>query len=120
MRQVGGYLKPLSVSQYLGIPLDEVQAMLESGELPGVQIGGQWRVPLAELERWLDEDVSEQELKQLARHLQHVDSRRVKTFWKEAQPKKQQQQKQTSQRGRSKTKDPSASQKTARTRKRRT
>ncbi len=82
---MGGYLRPITVSQYLGIPLDEVQKMLESGELPGIKIRGQWRVPLEQLERWLDEEVSPDELRRLAAHLKDVDPQKVEEALKEAE-----------------------------------
>jgi len=78
MRKIGGYIRPWTAAEYLGISLSEVQKMLESGELPGIKIDGQWRVPLDRLEKWLDEDVSERDLHKLAGHLdlapQEVDS----------------------------------------------
>ena len=73
MKKLGGYIRPWTASEYLGIPLDEVEKMLESGELPGVKFGGQWRVPLGELENWLDEDVSEKEIRELADHIDVKD-----------------------------------------------
>ena len=82
-RKIGGYLRPLTVSQYLGIPLEEVQKMLESGELPGIKIQGQWRVPLEQLEQWLDEEVSPEELKKLATHLKDVDPEKVEQLLQE-------------------------------------
>jgi len=85
VRRIGGYLKPWTAAQYLGIPLEEVEKMLESGELPGVKIGGQWRVPIDQLERWLDEEVSPDELRKLAEHLKDVDPKEIDAFLKEAQ-----------------------------------
>jgi len=81
MRKIGGYLKPWTAAQYLGIPLEEVEKMLESGELPGVVIGGQWRVPIDQLERWLDEEVPPEELKKLAGHLKDVDEKKLSEFF---------------------------------------
>jgi excisionase family DNA binding protein len=69
LKKLGGYLRTWTAAEYLGIPLAELEKMLESGEIPGVQFDGKWRVPLAELERWLDEEVSEKEIKDLAGHL---------------------------------------------------
>lgn len=85
MKQVGGYLKPITAAQYLGIPLEEVQAMIESGELPGIKIAGQWRIPLEELEKWLDEEVSPDDLKRLATHLKDVDSKKIRRFFQKTQ-----------------------------------
>ncbi len=83
MRKIGGYIRPWTAAEYLGIPLSEVQAMLETGELPGIKIDGQWRVPLDQLERWLDEDVSERDLRKLAGHLD-VTTKEVDQFLKDA------------------------------------
>ena len=97
MKQVGGYLKPWTAAQYLGIALDEVQAMLESGELPGIKIAGQWRVPLDQLEAWLDEEVSPQELKKLAVRVKDVNSKKLDKFFKEMRPTSKKAQKKGSQ-----------------------
>jgi excisionase family DNA binding protein len=82
MRRLGGYLKPWAAARYLGIPVEEVQKMLESGELPGVRIEGQWRIPLERLEEWLDEEVSQEELKKLAEHVK-VDPKKIESFFEE-------------------------------------
>jgi excisionase family DNA binding protein len=87
MRRLGGYLKPWAAARYLGIPVEEVQKMLESGELPGVKIEGQWRIPLERLEEWLDEEVSQEELKKLAEHIKSVDPKKVESFFEEASQK---------------------------------
>ena len=77
-RRLGGYLKPWEASRYLGIPFEEIYQLLQSDELPGVQIDGQWRVSLEKLEEWLDEDVSQKELKHLAGHLKGADPKKIK------------------------------------------
>lgn len=84
MRRIGGYLKPWEASRYLGMPVEEVYQMLEQGALPGLMIGGQWRVPLLELEAWLDEEVSQKDLVKLSKHLPGVDERKIKGFFKQA------------------------------------
>lgn len=81
MKKLGGYIRTWTAAEYLGIPLTELEKMLESGELPGVKFDGQWRVPLAELERWLDEEVSEREIKKLADHLD-LEEKAVDEFLK--------------------------------------
>jgi excisionase family DNA binding protein len=80
MRHLGGYLKPWEASSYLGIPVEEVYRMLEQGELPGLLIDSQWRVPLDKLEEWLDEEVYPEELVKLSKHLPGIDERKIKTF----------------------------------------
>ena len=77
----GGFLRPWQVSQYLGIPIEKVYEMMESGELPAEKIEGRWRVDLAKLEKWLDEDVSPEEIQKLAQHL-NVPEEKVKEFLK--------------------------------------
>ncbi len=82
----GGYLKPWEASQYLGIGIEKLYEMLEKGELPGEKIQGQWRVDLAKLEAWLDEEVTEDQLKGLAQNL-NVSQSKVQEFFKKAKPK---------------------------------
>jgi excisionase family DNA binding protein len=79
----GGFLKPWEASQYLGIPVDALYEMLEKGEIPGEKIEGHWRVDLAKLETWLDEEVSEDQLKDLAKKLK-VEQSKVQDFFKKA------------------------------------
>lgn len=81
-RKIGGYIRPSTAAHYLGLPVEEVQEMLESGELPGLVIDGQWRVPLDKLEEWLDEEVSPEELKRLAVHLKDVDPAKIEDVLK--------------------------------------
>ncbi len=79
----GGFLRPWQVSQYLGIPVEKVYEMMESGELPAEKIEGRWRVDLAKLERWLDEDVSPEDIEKLAQRL-NVPKEKVQEFFKKA------------------------------------
>lgn len=83
----GGYLRPWEASRYLGIPIDEIYKMLEAGELPGEKVEGSWRIDLMRLERWLDEEVSQEELKKLAKRLK-VSERKVKEFFEKAKESK--------------------------------
>lgn len=73
-RKIGGYLRPARAAQYLGIPTDEIEKMIANEELPRVKINGEWRIPVDQLEQWLDEEVSEEELKELAGHIEGVDA----------------------------------------------
>ncbi len=77
-------MRPWQVSQYLGIPIDTVYEMMESGELPAEKIEGRWRVNLAKLEKWLDEDVSPEDIERLAQRL-NVPHDKVREFLKKAQ-----------------------------------
>ncbi len=80
-----GFITPHDASRYLGIPLDEIYEMLAAGELPGVQLGGRWRIRISALERWLDEEVSKEELAKLARRLKGVAPRKIEEFLSQAQ-----------------------------------
>ncbi len=77
----GGFLRPWQVSQYLGISIEQVYEMIESGELPAEKIEGRWRINLEKLERWLDEDVPPQEIEKLAKRL-NVSEEKVQEFFK--------------------------------------
>jgi len=79
----GGFLRPWQVSQYLGIPIEKVYEMMESGELPAEKIEGRWRVDIAKLEKWLDEDVSPQDIEKLAQRLE-VSQEKVREFLEKA------------------------------------
>ena len=84
-----GFLTPLEASKYLGISLEQIYEMLEAGELPGIRLGGRWRVRLSALERWLDEEVSQEELSKLAKRLKDVDTRESEELWgREGQPQR--------------------------------
>ena len=78
MVRYDGFIKPLDAARYLGIPLSTIYAMLDAGELPGVRLGNRWRIRIRDLERWLDEAVSQEELSKLAKRLKNVDPERVK------------------------------------------
>lgn len=82
-RKIGGYLRPSAAAQYLGIPVDEVETMIANEEIPRVKINDEWRVPVDQLEAWLDEEVSEDELKNLAKHIDSVDEADVEEIVKE-------------------------------------
>lgn len=49
------------VAQYLSLPLTSVIEMLEAKQIPGVRIGGVWRVRLETLNSWIDDDYDSEE-----------------------------------------------------------
>lgn len=51
------FLKIQDVALELATSSSQIYAMLRTGELRGIQIGGrkQWRIERVELERWIDE-----------------------------------------------------------------
>ena len=79
MKKYYGYLKLWEVSRYLGIPLAEIEDMVEQGELPSTTVDGTTRVPWDQLEAWLDEDVDEDALDRLGKRLD-ADEKSVKGF----------------------------------------
>lgn len=48
-------LKPAEAAETLGIGRTRVYEMLGSGELPSIRIGRSIRVPVAALERWVED-----------------------------------------------------------------
>lgn len=49
------------VAEELSIKADQAYALVRSGELPAIQVGGrgQWRVEVAELERYIERKYAE-------------------------------------------------------------
>jgi excisionase family DNA binding protein len=47
-------LNVLDVVRVLRLSRTMVYDLLKSGQLPGIKIGGTWRIPVADLRRWLD------------------------------------------------------------------
>lgn len=87
MRKVEAFMKPWQVSKYLGITIEEVYNMLESGELPGTKIEERWRIRRTKLEKWLDEEVSEEDLIKLSKSIKEVDQEEVEEFIQKAKEK---------------------------------
>lgn len=87
MVRYDGFIKPIDASRYLGISIGEIYKMLEAGELPGIRLGNRWRIRLSALERWLDEEVSPEDLSKLAKRLKQVDPQKLEElFGKEERP----------------------------------
>jgi len=42
------------VAALLRMSPDSVRKRLKAGDLPGVKVGGEWRIPKARLDAWLD------------------------------------------------------------------
>jgi excisionase family DNA binding protein len=51
LREYADYLTPEEVAEVLEISLGTVYKKLQSGDLAGFQLGRQWRVPPAEVEK---------------------------------------------------------------------
>lgn len=70
----GKFLGVWEAARYLDFPVDLVYEMLERQELPGSKVEGRWRVHIEELDRWLDEEVPQEELEKLSSYLQQIDA----------------------------------------------
>lgn len=88
LKKYFGYLKPWEVSRYLGIAVEEVRTMIETGELPSTTIDGEVRVPWDQLEAWLDQEIDESQLSELGRHLEDVTQEDVDSFIKSGDKEK--------------------------------
>lgn len=51
LRQYADYLTPEEAAEALGVGVGTVYRKLQSGDLAGFQLGRQWRIPPAELEK---------------------------------------------------------------------
>jgi excisionase family DNA binding protein len=48
-------LRPPEAAEVLGLGRSKVYALLATGELPSIRVGGSLRVPVEALRRWLDQ-----------------------------------------------------------------
>ncbi len=51
--------RPAEVAEAIGIGRSKVYALLASGELPSIRIGGSVRVPVNALRAWIDRQLAE-------------------------------------------------------------
>jgi excisionase family DNA binding protein len=51
LREYANYLTPEEVAEYLGVGVGTVYRKLQAGDLAGFQLGRQWRIPPAEVEK---------------------------------------------------------------------
>ena len=52
-------LRPIEAAEALGIGRSKTYELLSSGRLPSIRIGGSVRVPLAALQRFIDQQLVE-------------------------------------------------------------
>ena len=59
------------VAEEMNIKSDQAYALVRSGELPAIQIGGrgQWRIEIAELEKYIDRKYAEAAAARVAEQL---------------------------------------------------
>ena len=46
-------LRPMEAAEVVGVGRSKIYALLASGEIPSIRIGGSVRVPIAELRSWI-------------------------------------------------------------------
>jgi len=57
IQQYGDYLTPESAAEILELSIGTIYRRLASGDLAGFQIGRQWRIPISELEKFLEREI---------------------------------------------------------------
>jgi excisionase family DNA binding protein len=71
-------------ADYAGLTIEAIYELLESGEIAADKIDDRWRIRKSALDAWLDAEVSEAELVQLASKLRHVSEAQARQILKDA------------------------------------
>jgi excisionase family DNA binding protein len=71
-------------ADYAGLTIEAIYELLESGEIAADKIDDRWRIRKSALDTWLDAEVSEAELVQLASKLRHVSEAQARQILKDA------------------------------------
>lgn len=66
------FFAPWQAADYAGLKIEAIYELLESGEIPGDQVDGRWRVRKTAMDAWLDADVPPEELEKLASKMRHL------------------------------------------------
>ena len=85
MRSTEVFLAPWQAADYMGLKIEAVYELLEKGELQGEKIDGRWRIRKSVIDAWLDEEVSSEELEQLASKMKYLDEAQAKRLLAEQQ-----------------------------------
>jgi len=48
-------LRPAEAGQRLGVCSSRIYQLIQARELPATKVGGAWRIPVAALDRWLED-----------------------------------------------------------------
>ncbi|WP_254678092.1 helix-turn-helix domain-containing protein [Agrococcus sp. SGAir0287] len=54
------FLSAADAAEMLGVEPRDVVALVDSGSLPGIRVAGGWRIELAVLQSWIDEQYEAQ------------------------------------------------------------
>ncbi len=79
------FLSTWQAADYAGLKIEAIYELLESGEIAGEKIDNRWRIRKSASDAWLDADVSEEELEQLASKLRNVSEEQARQILKDAQ-----------------------------------
>lgn len=64
-----GFLSPIQVARYTGMKIETVRELMEKGELNSEELNGRIRIRKTELDRWLDEKVSPEQILKLTEQI---------------------------------------------------
>jgi excisionase family DNA binding protein len=79
------FLSAWQAADYVGLKIEAIYELLESGEIVADKIDDRWRIRKTALDAWLDAEVTDEELKQLASKLRYVNEEQARQILKEAQ-----------------------------------
>ena len=72
-------------ADYAGLTIEAIYELLESGEIAADKVDDRWRVRKSAMDAWLDAEVSEEELEQLASKIRNVDAEQARRILRDAQ-----------------------------------
>jgi excisionase family DNA binding protein len=80
------FLSAWQAADYVGLKIEAIYELLESGDIEADKIDDRWRIRKTTLDAWLDAEVTDDELEQLASKLRHVNEEQARQILKEARP----------------------------------
>jgi excisionase family DNA binding protein len=80
------FLSTWQAADYVGLKIEAIYELLESGEIEADKIDDRWRIRKTVLDTWLDAEVTDEELEQLTSKLRHINEEQARQILKDAQP----------------------------------
>jgi excisionase family DNA binding protein len=80
------FLSAWQAADYVGLKIEAIYELLESGEIEADKIDDRWRIRKTVLDTWLDAEVTDEELERLTSKLRHVNEEQARQILKDAQP----------------------------------
>jgi excisionase family DNA binding protein len=80
------FLSTWQAADYVGLKIEAIYELLESGEIEADKIDDRWRIRKTVLDAWLDAEVTDEELERLTSKLRHVNEEQARQILKDAQP----------------------------------